>query len=72
MEKYYLISYGWHYGNSGSASHGTTVTSKTPIEFISDKMVDAMRENDTENNSFHITTAIEITKEEYENWYKRH
>jgi len=64
-QKYYLISYGYHYGNSGSTSHAITATKNTPIEFITDKIKDGKR-RDPDLNQFHIISSIEITEKEYD------
>jgi hypothetical protein len=71
-KKYYLISYGYHYGNSGSASHGMIATTKTPAEFIKESVNQAEKDRLkklTYNNQFHIISVLEITEEEYKNWY---
>lgn len=69
MKKYYLISYGYHYGNSSSASHNTVVTAKTPIQYIKHRIEEG-RKMTPDENEFHITFAMEITEEEYMDFVK--
>jgi hypothetical protein len=70
MNKYYLISYGYHYGNSSSASHHTCVTTQPPAEFIKD-LEEEGATLETTHNQHHITFATEITEEEYQNFNKK-
>lgn len=68
---YYLISYGYHYGNSGSATHHTCVTRQAPVEFIKEKIVQGMKEEPS-HNQFHIIFSMEITEKEYYDFMKSH
>ena len=68
--KYYLISYGYHYGNSSGASHRTVATRQTPISFILDR-IEMGRKSEPDENQVHITFAMEITEEEYNEFHRR-